>query len=179
MRLETQVIEIEPGWVFVKFKGPRPPDESRPFWLHKSLTDWLAINPGRAVTRTLPLVVDGRLEGVHVWLGEPPAPRPDVPMRLHPRLIDRMPREHVEALCQHAYEIWFQHPAAPGALAIVSRGGNAVVFDRASETGYVVPFDELEGLDDPTKENYAAWRASGETNYFVIHLPGGYRGDDG
>ena len=63
MKLETQVVELEPGWLIIKFQGPKPPHESRPFWLHRTLTDWLTEHPGQSPTNPTPIAqwrVDGR-----------------------------------------------------------------------------------------------------------------------
>ena len=54
MKLETQVVELEPGWLVIKFQGPKPPHESRPFWLHRTLSDWLTDTPDRVSNEPYP-----------------------------------------------------------------------------------------------------------------------------
>ncbi len=174
MQLQTQVIEIEPGWVLVKFHGPRPEAESRPFWLRRTLDDWLAQKPGRGVPRRTMTITDGgELVGVLVWLGEAPAERKEVPMQLHPSLLGKIPLEHAEALVEQAYAIWFSHPFR-GPISVVNRSGIAVVFDTASERGYIMPLDQVTGLDDKSRQLFAAWQTAGEGNNFVFNLAGGF-----
>jgi hypothetical protein len=171
MKLQTQVVELEPGWLVIKFQGPRPPDDSRPFWLHRTLTDWLAEHPGQSIQRTLPLSHHGELIGVMVWLGEP-VPQQEVKFRFHKQLSE-MPFEHREALIHKALEVYF-HNAYTGPIAVVNRSGIAVVFDPASESGHVLPLAELKGVDEDGKRSYANWQASGEDRPFVFNLVAGF-----
>lgn len=174
MKLETQVVELEPGWLVIKFQGPKPPHESRPFWLHRTLTDWLAEHPRQNVQRTLPLSHNGELTGVMVWLGKP-APRPEVKVQIDKELAE-LPFEHQEALIHQALEVYFQHPYT-GAIAVVNRSGIAVAFDPATESGFVLPVAKLKGVDEDGKRAYANWQASGETRCFVFNLLGGFHVD--
>lgn len=113
MKLQTQVVELEPGWLVVKFQGPKPPHDSRPFWLHRTLTDWLAEHPGQTIQRTLTLSHGGELLGVMVWLGEPIS-RSEVKLRFHKQLSE-MPFEHREAVAQQALKSSFI-TSTPGQL---------------------------------------------------------------
>ena len=173
MKLQTQVVELEPGWLVVKFQGPKPPHEKRPFWLHRTLTDWLAKHPA-TIQRTLPLTHNGELTGVMVWLGEL-APQSEVKLQFHDSL-SAMPFEHREALVQQALEVFFHHPFT-GPIAVVNRSGVAVIFDPAHELRYVVPIAELHGVDEDGKRAYAEWRAGGKTHCFVFNLAGGFKVD--
>ena len=55
-----------------------------------------------------------------------------------------MPAEHMEALLHYAYDVFFRHEGSPRVLAVVSRSGNVVLFDRDRETCHVLPLAELQ-----------------------------------
>ncbi len=173
MKLTTRVIELEPGWLLVCFKGAKPPLDKRAFWLKRTLRDWLGDHPGRHVRRIVPIQDRGELLAVHVWVavGEPPVAR-KMPVKIHHRLIDQMPAEHMEALLHYAYDIFFQHEAAPGVLAVVSRGGNVVLFDRTRETCYVLPLSELRNVPADALKKLKQWQLEPSTAYFAIELGG-------
>jgi hypothetical protein len=44
--IKINVMEVEPGWAFVYFKGRKPPPEERQQWLERALRDWTAAHPG-------------------------------------------------------------------------------------------------------------------------------------
>jgi hypothetical protein len=167
MKVATRIIELDPGWLLVTFKGDKPPLPSRPYWLRRSLADWIADHPGKKVERTQPIQHGGELIGLMAWMDKPPVKR--VPFRLHRSV--KMPTEHLEALLHHAYGIYFKDTSGAN-LVVVNRGGVAVVFD--SEAAHVLPFEKLP-VDDKLKAEYAEWRTSGKSNYFGVRLPAGFR----
>jgi guanosine-3',5'-bis(diphosphate) 3'-pyrophosphohydrolase len=173
-QVTTQVLTIDPAWVLVTFQGPRPAAERRVFLLHRTMQEWLALRPGLAIRRTLAIQDAGELIGVHFWLGDrSQAEQRTFPVKIHYRLVDQVPAEHLEALLAHAYEIFFEHPGSNvGALAIISRSGRAVVFDRASEQCFVLPLDEMRNLDEHARQNIHNWQTQQSTNYFVMELGG-------
>ena len=81
----------------------------------------------------------------------------------------KQPTEHLEAILQHAYRIYFRDMIGMN-LAVVTRGGTAVVFDSASASAHIVPF-ELMRVDEKTKAAFAKWQATGKSRYFVIQFP--------
>jgi hypothetical protein len=176
MKLTTRVIELEPGWLLVCFKGAKPPADKRAFWLQRTLGDWLGDHPGHKVRRIVSIQDGGELQAVHVWIanaGEPTAAdKKRLPVKIHHRLVDQMPAEHMEALLHYAYDTFFQHPGKPGVLAVVSRGGNVVLFDRTAEKCYVLPLSELQNLPAEAHEKIKRWQAAAGTAYFAIELGG-------
>jgi hypothetical protein len=173
MKLTTRVIELEPGWLLVCFKGDKPPADKRAFWLRRTLRDWLGDHPGRQVRRIVPIQDGGELLAVHVWVvaGEERGER-KMPVKIHHRLIDQMPPEHMEALLHYAYGIFFQHEAGSGVLAVVSRGGNVVLFDRSQEKCYVLPLSELRNVPDDALAKLQQWQSEPSTAYFAMELGG-------
>lgn len=164
MKFQTKVIELEPGWLFVCIVGPKP--DQREFWLRQTLSDWLAEHP-HSIERVLPIEHDGELVGIHVWLGEPVTPA----IKLHPALAS-IPKEHLEALIEHAEEIYLENLGVAG-LVVVSRGGTAVVSSR--ERGYALPFEEFaRDLEESDRRDVEEWLVQPASNYFVLHLAGGW-----
>jgi len=83
-----------------------------------------------------------------------------------------MPPEHMEALLHYAYDIFFRHEAGSGVLAVVSRGGNVVVFDRSRESCHVLPLAEMQNLPADARDRVRQWQSQPTTPYFVIELGG-------
>lgn len=167
MRIKVQVFELEPDWLLIAFQGPKPPAEKRAFWLNRSLTDWLGAHPGRTVTGTSPVLRDGELRAIHVWLDVPERPtEQQVQLKVRNTVLASMPQEHLEALLQEAYRMLFERPEV-AVLTVVNRRGIAVLMDRASEETHVLPLDEL-GIDDQSKESIRQWLAAPTSKYFLI-----------
>lgn len=170
MGIQTQVIELEASWLLIVFRGPRPPLEKRAFWLNRTLEEWLGEHPDRSIARTLPIQHRGELVAVHVWLDEPEAAAPRGAMlQLDRRLASTMPKEHLEAMLQAAYEILFERPQA-ARLIVINRRNIAVIFDRPREQIAILPFERLQ-LDEPSTTGFHKWQADKQTWYFVIELP--------
>jgi hypothetical protein len=91
---------------------------------------------------------------------------------IHQQLIDRMPPEHIEALLHYAHGVFSQHEAGSGVLAVVSRGGNVVLFDRAAEKCFVLPLSELRNVPAGAMEKIRQWQSEPSTTYFVMELGG-------
>jgi len=170
MQVKTRIIELDCGWVLVTFQGSKPPAEKRAFWLHRTLTDRQADYPGRFVARTLAVQHNGELVGVHIWLDSAPVSKQQLPIKVHIRLVDTIHSEQLEAFLQHAYRIFLEWPNPP-AVAIVNRSRFAVVFDRTSEQGYLIPVDELPA-DERTAAIIKEWLAAPNSNYFVLEMAG-------
>jgi hypothetical protein len=57
-------------------------------------------------------------------------------------------------------------------LAVVSRGGNVVVFDRTNEKCFVLPLSEMRNLPADALERVRRWQSEPSTAYFAIELGG-------
>jgi hypothetical protein len=175
MKLTTRVIEVEPGWLLVCFQGDKPLADKRAFWLQRTLADWLDDHPGRHVRRIDSIQDGGVLLGIHVWVeaGEQPAQeRRRLPVKIHEQLIERVPAEHMEALLHYAYDVFFRYPNKPDVLAVVSRGGHVVLFDRVHEKCFVLPLTELRNLPAEATAKIKAWQVEPGSAYFAIELGG-------
>ncbi|MGE0533445.1 MAG: hypothetical protein AB7O68_00620 [Pirellulales bacterium] len=167
MRIKLQVYELESDWLLIVFQGSKPPVEKRAFWLNRSLTDWLGAHPGRTITGTLLVMHHGELLAIHVWLDAPArAADQQVQLKVRHSLLGSLPKEHLEALLQEAYRIFFERSEVP-VLTVVNRRGIAVLMDRAAEEAHVLPLEEL-GIDDTPKEAIRRWLAAPTSKYSLI-----------
>lgn len=160
-KVRTRVIEMEPGWLLVKFDGPKPSPHHRPHLLRQTLDDWRARHGGRKVTRIEPVQNDGQLIGLMAWTF---LPNPK-PLRVHRDV--NTPKEHLEALLEHAYRLYFRDTSGEESIMVVNRANMAVVFD--SHRVSVAPVEKVP-VEERTKAEIAAWRISGKSNYFCVRL---------
>jgi len=174
MKLTTRVYELEPNWLLICFKGHKPPSDNRAFWFQRTLRDYLGDHPDRHVRRIETIQDNGELLGLHVWLEVQPQPgkRKELPVKIHHQLFCEMQPEHMEALLHYAYDIFFRHEAGSGVLAVVSRGGKVVLFDRGKEKCFVVPLAELRNLPAEALAKLRQWQSEPTTPYFTIELGG-------
>jgi hypothetical protein len=170
MDVRPMIIEVEPGSLLISFSEPLPPNEERGLRLHQALQTWLAAHPELAIRRLLPVREGNALVGLRVWLGDAAANTASrLPVKVHFELAQRLPTEHIEALLAGAWRQRWELPQET-AVALVSRGGNAVVFDQAGEQCYLLPLTEMRNLDTDALERYQAWRSQPEGDWFVIEL---------
>jgi hypothetical protein len=98
-------------------------------------------------------------------------PRHEFTAKIHDQLVDRLPAEHIEALLHDACQILLEHPDAR-TLAVISRGGNAVLFNRPDGCCYVLPLGELKNVDTDAAAQIREWQSRPEGNFFVMELAG-------
>jgi len=170
MDVRPQVTEVEPGSLLISFAEALPPAAERSLMLHRALKDWLDSHRQQAIRRLLPVREAGQLIGLRVWLGDAPAnARSRLPVKVHFELAQRLSPEHIEALLADAYRQRWELPP-DSAKALVSRGGNAVLFDQAGEQCYLLPLAEIRNLDADALRRYEAWRSQPGGDWFVIEL---------
>lgn len=197
MSINTRVIQAEGDWLVICFEGTKPPLERRAFFLHRTLSDWLNEHSLRAVAQAVTVHRDGEIVGLNVWLeplsideaiststqiasagasGTANMPSPGdaarhgkYPVKIATDLAETVHQEHLEALLEHAFEIFFKDYRHAPALAVVNRGGLAVVFDRANEESHVMRVEKL-GLPEDAVADLQRWKSTRTTNYFVIPL---------
>lgn len=169
MSVKTKIIEIEPDWLLITFDGRKPDAAERAFWLKKTLADWLSDHPGRSIHATLPILRNGVLVAVNVWLENPDNPSKRVVFpKVHP-LLGSLHKEYLEALLQHAYQIFFDK-GGQSVLAAVNRRGIAVVFRGQSQKVEILPATKLR-LEDHVKAAMDQWLAAPRAEFFVIEVP--------
>ena len=186
MSIKTRVIQVEPDWLLVCFKGTKPPADRRSLFLQDSVAQWLRDHPTRAVGQSESIYRQGELVGMHVWLageaapvesppeGEPQSPHDPKSARKFPvsidnELVESIHKEHLEAMIDHAYNIFLKDEGDAPALAVISRGGLAVVLDRASSKSHLMRVERL-GLHGAAADELRRWQTAGDTTYFVLPL---------
>jgi hypothetical protein len=193
---------VEPDWLLVFFKGPKPPPDRRNFFLQDSLAQWLRDHPGRTVAQTESIHRTGELVGLHVWLEpaavpkeptatpaassltsvestlsqpprEPSRPRKSrqgkFPVSIDNELVESVHKEHLEAMIDHAYSILLKDEGKSPAMAVISRGGLAVVLDRETNRSHLMRLARLN-LRGRALQELQRWQTAGETNYFVLPM---------
>lgn len=161
MKAETRVVEIETGWLLATFAGEKPPHHTRVYWLRRALSDW-AVENEKPILRSQP-VQHGELIGLMAWTERPP--KRTVPYKVHPDV--KLPIEHLEALMQHALDIFFREPSGQN-LAVINRSGVAVLVDGSSAR--ILPIARMR-LPEKVIQDYSRWQQSGTAQYFVMRLP--------
>jgi hypothetical protein len=161
MKPETRIVELEPGWLLITFVGQKPPHHTRAYWLRRALSDWSMENE-KPIVRAQP-VQHGELIGLMAWTNRPEKRK--VPYKVHRDL--KVPREHLEALMQHALDIYFRESTGQN-LAVVTRGGVAALVN--GDAVRFLPFDQLR-LPDKVRSDYATWQQTSAAQYFVMRLP--------
>lgn len=169
MAVKTKVVEIERNWILVTFSGPRPDPAERVYWLNRTLRDWLSEHPDRRLHATLPVMQNGALIGVNAWLETPENPfNRELFPKVH-RSLGSLHKEYVEALLQHAYQIFFES-GGQSDMAAVNRRGIAVVFRGQSQRVEIAPSANLI-LEDHVKVAMDAWLAAPRSEFFIIDVP--------
>jgi hypothetical protein len=170
MDVRPTITQVEPGSLLISFSEPLPPIEDRGLLLHQALKEWLAAHPEQAIKRLLPVREANALVGLRVWLGDARGDTDSrLPVKVHFELAQRLSTEHIEALLADAWRLRWDLPHQT-AVALVSRGGNAAVFDQAGEQCYLLPLAEMQNLDADARQRYEAWRLQPEGEWFVIEL---------
>jgi hypothetical protein len=157
---KTGICELEPGWLLVKFEGPKPPPEERPGVLQRTLEDWRQKHGGRRIIRVDPIEHDGRLIGLMVWTFLP-APKP---VSVHPDI--KTPREHLEPLLDYAYKIYYRDTNGVENIVVTNRAGTAAVFRK--DMIHIVPIEKA--VDEPTKIKFGEWKRKSKNRYLTIRL---------
>ena len=101
-------------------------------------------------------------------LGDPQAER-KFAVKIDADLANSIHQEHLEALLQHAYEIFFEDDSRAPVLAVISKAGLAVVLDRSTEQGHALRVERL-GLKGEASDEFRHWQATAKSNYFVLPM---------
>lgn len=66
----TVVIEMEPGWVYVKIADPKPAQDRIDFFLRRTIDDWFNARPTFVIDKAEAITNHGEMLGIHVWFHE-------------------------------------------------------------------------------------------------------------
>jgi hypothetical protein len=62
----TVVIEIEPGWLYIKAADPKPAPEQIEDFLRRTIDQWFEAHPNFIIDRAEAVTSHGVMQGIHV-----------------------------------------------------------------------------------------------------------------
>ena len=148
----TVVIEIEPGWIYVKIAEPRPEPNLIERLLRRTIEYWFNAHPQFVIDKAQSITDHGVMQGVHVWYHvkdrqlepESPACPPQtfsLGVEIHAQVFKQFPMEHIEAIIDEAIQIWRSNQDGHGTMLVISPRLIAVILDRHAHRGAVVPVE--------------------------------------
>ena len=180
----TVVIEMEPGWVYVKIIDPKPAPDRIEFFLRRAIEDWLQAHPQFVIDRSEALSDHGVLQGIHVRYHvnahqpeptKPQQPPSSMTIEVHGLVIGQVPKEHIEAVVGEVMQIWRENPNRGDTLVAVNPRLIAVILDKQANRGAVLPVQFIEQvLDGTMRAKLQKWLESPHSRFYVIHLPGSW-----
>src|SRR5262245_35518019 len=108
--MTTMVVEMEPGWVYVKV-GEAKPDPSRTeLLLRRTIEEWFAKRPTFVITKATAITNHGEMLGIHVWYdlaqSQSKPVRAEDPTEfgidVHGQIAARHSKEYIEAVITDA-----------------------------------------------------------------------------
>ncbi len=182
----TVVIEMKPGWIYVKVAEPRPEPERIERLLGLTIDHWFHAHPQFMIDKTQAVTQHGRLEGINVWYhASEQEPEPGVPQDARQPIaltfgVDRqvfelLPKEHIEALVDEALQISLAHKEWHGTLVVISPGRTAVVLDKHVNQGVVLLVESVyPSLETKTRQSVETWLEAPQTRRHVVLIDGSW-----
>jgi hypothetical protein len=181
----TVVIEMEPGWVYVKMADPKPAPDRIEFFLRRTIDEWFDARPAFVIDRAEAITNHGEMLGIHVWYHvaedrhqptSPPKPLPDsFTIEVHGQIAQQHSKEYVEAVLDDAMRILPSYQHRNDTLVVINPRRLAVILDKQARRGAVIAVDLIEQVvDGPMKMKLQAWLASPASPFYVMHLAGSW-----
>lgn len=182
------VIQMEPGWIYVKVAGPRPEPQGAELLLRKTIEDWFEHRPHLSVSSMEAVTDNGEIQGINVWFSgaidraepgeKPPARRPGLlKFEVHHLIHDRVKKEHWEAIFDEAAHHWLGKKAWFGTMVAINPRRIAVVLDSREYRGAILPVEMVfPRIDDEGRRRALAWLERPSTRLHWVLLPGSWFG---
>ena len=182
----TVVIEMKPGWVYVKIIDPKPAFDRIEFFLRRTIDAWFDAHPQFVIDRSEASSDQGGLQGIHVWYhvnvqhAEPTSPKPQqqptsMTIEVHGLVIGQVSKEHIEAVVGEVMQIWRENPNRGDTLVAINPRRIAVILDEQANRGAVLPVQFVEQvLDGSMRTKLQTWLESPQSRFYVMHLPGSW-----
>jgi hypothetical protein len=163
------VIELEPGWIYVKVAEPKPEPDRIELLLRLTLDHWLNTHPGCVVDRTQAVAEEGTLQGINVWYhtsdqqpqtvnAAPPQQPLSLAIEVNGQVFQRVPKEHIEAVVDEAIQIWRSSQDSRGTLVVINPQRIAVILDSHANRGAVLPLELVYPvIDDSARTAVENW----------------------
>jgi hypothetical protein len=180
----TVVIEMAPGWIYVKIVEPKPEPDRIELLLRLTIKQWFNAHPQFVIDKKLALTEHGILHGINVWyhVGDrqpepvnPEPPQQPFAMELHNQIRQHLPKEHIEAIVDEAIQIWRSHQDAYGTMVVITPRRIAVILDKQANRGAVVPLDFIyPTIEDAARARIHTWLEAPSTRLHAIQIPGSW-----
>jgi hypothetical protein len=180
----TVVMEMEPGWIYVKIAEPEAEPNRTESLLRLTIDHWFSAHPQFVIDKAEGITDHGVMLGIHVWYHvndrqpQPTTPMPPqqpIPLTIEVRteILKQIPKEHLEAVVDEAIEIWRSHQDAHGTMFVISPRRIAVILDKQTNRGAVVPIELIyPGIEDAIKTKVQTWLKAPSTRFLVVHVVG-------
>ncbi len=182
----TVVIEMSPGWVYVKIVEPKPEPDRIEFFLRLTIDQWLSTHPHYVIDKTQAVTEHGALQGVNVWYhvndGQREPVNSEHPQRaialsvgVHGEIHQHVPKEYIEADIDDAIQIWHSRPDWNGTMVVINPRRVAVILDKQANRGAVLPVELIyTGVEESTRIQVLAWLKAPLTRRYVILIDGSW-----
>jgi hypothetical protein len=181
----TVVIEMEPGWVYVKAADPKPSPDRIEFFLRRTIDQWFDAHPSFVIDRAEAITNHGEMLDIHVWYHvscerpQPPGPVPPLPdsfsIEVHSLIAQKFSKEYVEAVIAEAMKILPSYRHRQDTLVVINPRRVAVLLDKQARRGAVLPVDFIEQVTDgPMKARLQTWLGAPAAPFYVMHITGSW-----
>jgi len=182
----TVVIEMKPGWIYVKIAEPKPEPDRIELLLRLTIDQWFNAYPRYVIDKTQSVTDQGTLQGVHVWYHvndrqskpvNPELPKQPISLtvQVSQQVFQQVPKEHIEAVVDEAIQIWRSHQDWHGTLVVINPQGIAVILEKQVNRGTVFPVELVyPALEDATRKQVQTWLQAPPTRRHVILIDGSW-----
>jgi hypothetical protein len=182
----TVVIEMGPGWIYVKIAEPKPEPARIELLLGLTIDQWFNAHPQFVIDKKQAHIEHGALQGINVWYNVgarqaiPVHPEPSehvfsLAIELHDTIRQQLPKEHIEAVLDESIQIWCSCRDTYGTMFVITPRRIAVVFDNQANRRAMVPVELIyTSIDHTAKTRYMNWLESPSTRLHAIQIPGSW-----
>jgi len=182
----TLVIEMKPGWIYVKLAEPKPDPQRIELLLRLTIDQWFNTYPQYVIDKTQSVTDHGTLQGVHVWYHvddrqsrpvNPELPKQPISLtvQVSNQVLQQVPKEHIEAVVDEAMQIWRSHQDCHGTVVVINPQGIAVILEKQINRGAVLPVELVyPALEETTRRRVQTWLEAPPTRRHVILIDGSW-----
>ena len=182
----TVVIEMEPGWIYVKIAEPKPEPDRIELLLRLTAEQWFNAHPQFVIDKAQAITDHGVMQEIHVWYHfndhqpatipvAPPQQPSSLTIEVRNEILRQHSKEHIEGVVEEAMQIWRSYPDGQSTTVVINRRRIAVILDKQANRGAVVPVALIyPAIDDATKSKVQTWLEAPPTRIHVIQIDGSW-----
>ncbi len=181
----TVLLEMKPGWIYVKIVEPRPEPDQTELLLRRAIERWFHTHPKFVIDKTQTVTEQGTLQGINVWYhdveqqpvsGPEPSRQPfSLAFEVHDQIHRQLPKERIEAIVEEALQICRSREEWRGMLIVINPGGIAVILDKQANRGVVLPVELVyPALEKPIRQRVETWLQAPPTRRHVVQIDGSW-----